>query len=65
MPRASRVLLAVLGASFVASFVAGCRRPIYFDRKPGVAPHCADRVCVEIVNFKPLRDTPLHSASRS
>jgi hypothetical protein len=45
-------------ASFaLASLLAiGCRIPQGVDTKPGLAPRCADGVCVEIVHFSTLED---------
>ena len=36
-------LLSILGG--------GCRLPVGIANKPGVAPRCADGVCVEVVSF--------------
>jgi hypothetical protein len=34
-----------------AALALGCRMPLLYDVKPGVAPRCADDLCVEVVHF--------------
>jgi hypothetical protein len=43
--------LAALLAALVMPLVA-CRVPVVVDRAPGVAPRCADGVCIEVVYFR-------------
>ncbi|HVU50472.1 MAG TPA: hypothetical protein VHL80_07280 [Polyangia bacterium] len=35
-----------------ATLVLGCRLPLVYDVKPGLAPRCADDVCLEVVHFE-------------